>query len=170
VSRSQVIGLQSMVKDSGGFRGIALVSFVLFQTLLPGQNKDSSACPANIGAPAGSAPLVAVRSRANQPGLIVCGNLEKRRNENSVTASEFDVFQRGSDKPILEFDALRHAEIVAGESRISVTEIINWPFGPRWEWTDVPLREYVIDAGSPPAVKQRIVLKPPKHTPSEIGG
>jgi hypothetical protein len=157
-----------MVKDAGGFRGIALVVFALFPTLLPGQNKEASACPANIGAPAGSTPLIAVHSRANQPGLIVCGDLEKRRSERSVVASEFDVFQDGSDKPVLEFGALRQAEIVAHDKSLLVTEIVNWPFGPRWEWTDAPLLEYVIDTGSPPAVKQRIVLKPPKHTPSEI--
>jgi len=157
-----------MVKDAGGFRGIALVVFALFPTLLPGQNKESSACPANIGAPAGSTPLISVRGSAARPGLVVCGWLEKRHNDHSVTACEFDVFQRGSDKPILEFGALRHAEIVADDKSLSVTEIINWPFGSRWHWTDVPLRVFVVLPGVPPIVTQRIVLKPPKHSPSEI--
>ena len=147
---------------------VAAILMASWHAILCGQ-ESKEACPCPIGTDyAASSALVTVSSSSTQPGLIVCGYLDKRRDKDSVIASEFGVFECRSNKPILELDALRSASVVAQANGLFITELTYWPFGPGWKWIDVPVREFVIAAGAPPVVKERFVLNPPRVLPSQI--
>jgi hypothetical protein len=147
---------------------VALVA-VLFAALPVEAKSPPCACPRSIGAAAGALPLVVLEPRRGRPGLVACGYLETRKADNAVLASEFEVFQCGSSKPIFTFGALQHCEIAAKRGRLVVTELTRWPFGPGWEWIDLPFREYVITPGRRPRVSKILVLQRPGLTPQQVG-
>jgi hypothetical protein len=116
-----------------------------------------------VGAESGSDPLIVLDGVNDGPGLTVCGHLESR-GPVSVRASELDVFSCGSDTPILHFGALETVELQRRAGTLVITEIDRWPFGPKWQWIDVPVWRYVVEPGDVPVISKTLVLQPPRLT------
>jgi len=99
--------------------------------------------------------------------ILACGFLESRDGA-AVRASELQVFACGSNEPLLNFDATQSVHLVRRGEALVVSEVQRWPFGPHWNWVDVPIWEFVVRQGSPPSVSKTLVLRPPELTPARV--
>jgi hypothetical protein len=124
-------------------------------------------CPDGIGARAGMPPLVSLPASGDQPGLIVCGDTYPK-DAKVLRVSEFEVVSCGSREPLLLFSALQSCLVTAKGEILVITELTRGPFGPNWEWVDVPLWQYTVRGGAAPSAHRTLVLQAPALSPESI--
>jgi hypothetical protein len=113
------------------------------------QHVNCDSCPENIGSKTGDAPLLKIRF-SNSRVLIVCGYLNRRETPTRISASEFDIFECGSDTSLLQVGGEEERRIELKDDTLDIQETLSLRSADDWALTSFPFRRWFFcaDKGS----------------------